>query len=110
LFARNSCTKFRVFRSLVRCLFLPYSDGLTNPLGGVMFKLKKSAQTEPKDIRLSVPAELWGALELVAKREGVEWQEVARQAMAHSLRSEIKEVRKAGADEIGKDQSGKAGD
>ena len=61
-----------------------------------MFKIKKSAQSEPKDIRLSVPADLWAALELVAARDGVEWQEVARQSMAHSLRSELRETRKSG--------------
>ena len=75
-----------------------------------MFKLKKSAQAEPKDIRLSVPAELWAALELVAKREGVEWQEVARQSMAHSLRAEVKEARKSGAAESGKNEAEKSGD
>lgn len=60
-----------------------------------MFKVKKAASVEPKDIRLSVPADLWAALELVASREGVEWQEVARQAMAHSLRAELKEARQS---------------
>ena len=60
-----------------------------------MFKIKKTAAVEPKDIRLAVPAEVWQALEIVAQREGVEWQEVARQALAHALRSEVKELRRS---------------
>ena len=59
-----------------------------------MFKVKKAASQEPKDIRLAVPAEVWQALEMVAARDGVEWQEVARQALAHALRSEVKEARR----------------
>lgn len=75
-----------------------------------MFKIKKSAQSEPKDIRLSVPSDLWAALELVAAREGVEWQEVARQAMAHSLRSEMRETRKSGATKKGSDETQASGE
>jgi len=70
-----------------------------------MFKIKKSAQSEPKDIRLSVPYDLWSALELVAARDGVEWQEVARQAMAHALRSEMREARKIGTAKKGADDT-----
>lgn len=65
-----------------------------------MFKIKKSAQAEPKDIRFTVPAEIREALDIVAEREGVEWQEVARQALAHSLRSEVKEARKRLAENV----------
>lgn len=75
-----------------------------------MFKIKKSTQSEPKDIRLSVPSDLWAALELVATREGVEWQEVARQAMAHSLRSEMREARKGGTGKKSPDDTQASGE
>lgn len=60
-----------------------------------MFKVKKTAPEQTKDVRLTLPVETWQALELVATREGVDWQEVARQALAHALKAEIKNAKRS---------------
>jgi hypothetical protein len=63
--------------------------------GGLMaFKIKKAAVSTSLQKRLSLPGDLWAAVELVAKRDDVDENEVVRQALAHALRGELKEVQK----------------
>ena len=57
------------------------------------FKVKKPAKPEMVDKRVSVPGEIWAAVELAAKRDSVDPQEVIRQALAYALKLELKEVK-----------------
>ena len=57
------------------------------------FKIKKEKKTEMLDKRVSFPADVWAAVEAVGKREGLDTQEVIRQAVGYALKKEIKEVK-----------------
>jgi hypothetical protein len=59
------------------------------------FKVRKLAKTEMLDKRVSFPTDLWTAIEYVAKRDGVDPQEVIRQALVYALKNEIKEAKAA---------------
>lgn len=58
------------------------------------FKPTKKAHVEMKDVRLSIPVEVWEAVERMAARDGLESAEVARQALAYSMRQEMKAMKK----------------
>lgn len=60
------------------------------------FKIKKAASTPSVQKRLSLPGDLWAAIEMVAKREDVDENEVVRQALAHALKAELKAVQSGG--------------
>ena len=49
----------------------------------------------PKDIRLTIPGDIWAAIESVAAKFEVEPQLVIRQAIERSLKVEVAAVRKA---------------
>ena len=61
------------------------------------FKVKKESKTEMIDKRVGIPAETWAAVDAVAKREGLDPQEVIRQALAYALKKEIKGVKTSDA-------------
>lgn len=63
------------------------------------FKIKKAASSPSVQKRLSLPGDLWAAIEMVAKREDVDENEVVRQALAHALKAELKTVQKGGSDD-----------
>lgn len=52
--------------------------------------LKKPQTKGTKETRLSIPMEIWEAIESISTREGMEINEVVRQALAYALRSEIR--------------------
>ena len=60
--------------------------------------LPKSAAAAPKqEVRWALPGDLFAALELAAKNNGVDVVDVARFALSKSLRFELAEVRKEAA-------------
>lgn len=48
----------------------------------------------PREIRRSIPGELWAAIELAAKTNGVKPDEVVVFALTKALRSELAQVKK----------------
>lgn len=50
------------------------------------FKIQKAEAKPTKEIRLSMPGDLWELVEGTALAEGVEAHEVIRQAIAYALR------------------------
>ena len=53
---------------------------------------KPTGNSKPKDLRLSLPPELWTAISMVAAREELDPQEIIRQVLAHTFRKELRQV------------------
>ena len=55
---------------------------------------KNPSGLAPKEVRWSIPGDLWAAIEKAAETNGVEPAEVVRFCLSKALRSELAEIRK----------------
>ena len=53
---------------------------------------KPAGDAKPKELRLSLPPDLWVAVSMVAEREELDPQEIIRQVLEHSLRKELRQL------------------